>query len=93
MNGSRLHDLFAEVYAENTIPHMSEKAIVRAMRAHTLAESALMTLLLEKLVEDEGLDVERLRYFYDKIGLLLNSMVKCFMNLYLVTHLLTLQMT
>ena len=43
------------------------KQLQEALRAHTLPESALMTLLLEKLVEDEGLNVERLRYVYDKI--------------------------
>jgi hypothetical protein len=49
------------------LTHYVDKTITGALRVSTLAESALMTLLLEKLVEYERLDVERLRYFYGRI--------------------------
>ena len=49
MKGSGLEDLFAEVYAENSVTHMiAGKAIARATRAHILAESALMSLLMQE---------------------------------------------
>ena len=68
MKGSGVEDLFAEVYAENSVSHiMSGKAIARALRAHVISESALMTLLLEKLQEDDKIDVECLRDFYQMI--------------------------
>ena len=67
MKGSGLQDLFGEVYAENSVTHIiSGKAIARSMQVHTLAESALMTLLLEKLIEDTKVDCERLQWYYEK---------------------------
>ena len=49
-------ELFAEVYAENSVVHMlSGKAISRALRAHFLAESSLTTMLINILIE-EGYD-------------------------------------
>ena len=68
MKGSGVEDLFTEVYAENSVSHIiSGKAIAKALREHVLAESALMTLLLEKLQEDDKIDVEFLRDFYQMI--------------------------
>lgn len=65
MKGSGLEELFEEVYAVNSVPHMmSGKAFSRALRAHTLAESALMTLLLEAAKERFGLDWDVLEKFY-----------------------------
>ena len=50
MKGSGLEELFEEVYAPNVIQHiMSGKAVKRAIRAHTLAQSALTILLLEDI--------------------------------------------
>ena len=66
MNGSGLEDLFAEVYAENSVIHMmSGKAIARATRAHILAESALTTILVEMIIEGSGnICIESLQPFY-----------------------------
>ena len=48
MKGSGLEDLSAEVYAENSVTQMiSGKAIARATKAHILAESALISLLMQ----------------------------------------------
>ena len=53
MKGSGIEELFNEVYAENTIQHIiSGKAISRALRAHLLAESALVSMLMETVIED-----------------------------------------
>ena len=50
MKGSGLEQLFAEVYADNSVEHMvSGKAIARATRAHVMAQSALMILLLKSI--------------------------------------------
>ena len=50
MEGSGLDRLLEAVYAKNTVPHiMSGKAVSRALRAHFLVESALTTLVLEKV--------------------------------------------
>ena len=55
MKGSGLEELFAEVYAEHTVVHMiSGKAISRALRAHFLVESALVTLLVTMMREEEA---------------------------------------
>ena len=52
MRGSGLEDLFSEVYADHCVPHlMPGKAVSRALRAHFLAEAALMSILLEMCVE------------------------------------------
>ena len=67
MKGCGIEDLFAEVYAENSISHiMSGKAISRSIRAHIFSESALMTLLLELLEDGEKINYDDLRYFYQK---------------------------
>ena len=55
MKGSSLEELFAEVYAKSSVVHMiAGKAVSRALRAHFLTESALMTLLMT-LIVDEGI--------------------------------------
>ena len=54
MKGSGIEDLFAEVYAENSIPHiMSGKAIAISLRAHLSLQSALMALLIQNLKDEE----------------------------------------
>ena len=53
MRGSGLEDLFSEVYAGHCVPHlMPGKAVSRALRAHVLAEAALILILLEMCVEN-----------------------------------------
>ena len=53
MKGSGLEELFAEVYAGHSVIHMiSGKAFSRALHAHFLTESALMTLILTIIKED-----------------------------------------
>ena len=48
MKGSEIEELFNEVYAENTVRRIiSGKAVSRALRAHLLAESALISILFE----------------------------------------------
>jgi len=50
MKRSGLEELFAEVYAENSVEHMvSGKAVSRALRAHLLTESCLTCLLFEEI--------------------------------------------
>ena len=69
MKGPGLEDLFAKVYVENSITHMiSGKAIARATRTHTLAESALMSLLMQEIKEQSRniIDFEDLRKFYER---------------------------
>ena len=69
MKRSGLGDLFAEVYAENRVTHMiSGKAIARATRAHILAESSLMSLLMQEIKEQSSdiTDFEDLQKFYER---------------------------
>ena len=64
MKGSGLEGLFAEVYAEHSIVHIiSEKAISRALRAHFLAESALITLLVTTIRKEESVGATILERF------------------------------
>ena len=59
MKGSGLEELFSQVYAEHTVVHMvSGKAISRALRAHLLAESSLVTLLTEDIAGDFDFNFE-----------------------------------
>jgi hypothetical protein len=52
MKGSGLEELFTEVYAKHSIVHMvAGKAISRALRAHFMADSALVTLLVNLMRE------------------------------------------
>ena len=54
MKGSGIEDLFAELYAENSIPHiMYRKNIARSLRAHLSVQSALMKLLIQNLKDEE----------------------------------------
>ena len=67
MKGSGIEELFEEVYAANSIPHMlSGKAVSRALRAHFMAESALVALLLEQLCSNESIDFNFLYNLYNK---------------------------
>lgn len=50
MKGSGLEELFEQVYASNSVPMMiSGKMIARAVRAHTLASAALMSLVIDEV--------------------------------------------
>ena len=54
MKGSGLDELFEEVFAPNTIPMMmSGKQTARAVRAHIMAHSALMSVLTDNLDESD----------------------------------------
>ena len=65
MKGTGLEDLLSEVYAENSVVHMmSGKAIARAIRAHFLVESSLMSLLLEIINESNSVNFGELALFY-----------------------------
>ena len=67
MKGSGLEELFEEVYPARTVEHiMSGKAYARAIRAHTLVESALKTILLDMIQEKYTIDFEPLKSFYEK---------------------------
>ena len=62
MKGSGIEELFAEVYAENSVEHIiSSKAVSRALRAHFLVESALKCLLFDIAKDDFNLDVASLK--------------------------------
>ena len=69
MKGSGIEDLFAEVYAENSVPHiMSGKAIARSLRAHLSIQSALMTLLIQNLKDEEDtFGFEEIEKFHNNI--------------------------
>ena len=57
------------MYAENSVTHMiSGKAIAMAIRAHILAESALMLLLMQEMKEQSSdiIDFKDLREFYER---------------------------
>ena len=65
MKGTGLLDVLSEVYAENSVVHMlSGKAIARAIRAHFLVESSLMSLLLEIVNESNSVNFGELALFY-----------------------------
>ena len=50
MTGSGLHEVLETVYASNTVAHIiGGKAISRAMRAHSLVQSALYSIILENM--------------------------------------------
>ena len=54
MMGSGIEELFEEVYAEDTVKHMTTgKAYARSLRAHLMTQSVLVEHLVE-IMEDEG---------------------------------------
>ena len=66
MAGSGLQELFEEVYAENTVPHLlSGKAYARALRCHLLAQSALVSQIIEFVVEERNIDLKPLEIIYN----------------------------
>ena len=70
MKGSGLEELFAEVYAEHSVIHMmSGKAFSRALCAHFLTESTLMTLILTIIKEDENFDRSIIDKFFLELSL------------------------
>jgi len=59
--------LFEEVYAEDTVPHLlSDKAYAGALRCHHLAQSALVTLIIEFVVEKKNIYLTPLETIYNK---------------------------
>ena len=61
MKGSGIEELFNQVYAENPVQHIiSGKAIWRALRAHLLADSALISILFE---DTEAINIAEVNEF------------------------------
>ena len=51
MSGSGLEEVWSQLYAENTVPHlMSAKAYSRALRGYVLVHSALHNLFLDEII-------------------------------------------
>ena len=74
MKGSDLEKLFAEVYAGHSVIHMmSGKAFSRALHAHFLTESALMTLILTIIKEDENFDRSIIDKFFLELSFALTT--------------------
>ena len=64
MNRSGLEELFQEIYALNSVSNfLSGKNTARAIRAHTIAHSALMTIFLEEMDDPY---TETLKEMYEK---------------------------
>lgn len=68
MKGCGLQQAFEQVYAPNSVTHMmSGKKIARALRAHTLTYSALMSLLIDEALKEGILSYpDELRVLYNK---------------------------
>jgi len=67
MEGSGLARLLELIYAGNSVTHiMSGKAVARALRAHFLVESALMSLLIDQISKDE-FDITPLQTMYQDL--------------------------
>ena len=68
MRDSVLEELFAEVYAEHRVVHMlSGKAVSGALRAHFLAQSALVSLIIMKIRDEGALDSASARRFLESL--------------------------
>ena len=68
MKGSGIEEFFSEVYAEHTVTHMiAGKAESRALRAHFLTESTLTTILINMLVEEEGITMLSFEPLFEEI--------------------------
>ena len=67
MIGSGLEEVFEEIYSEDTVKHIfSGKAVARALQAHMLTQSALISHLLNSLVDVGELDLSELEKTYNK---------------------------
>ena len=67
MVGSGLEEVFEETYYEDTVKHIfSGKAVARALRAHMLTQSALISHLLNSLVDEGELHLSELETTYNK---------------------------
>lgn len=66
MKGSGIEEVFAEVYAENSVEDIiSGKAVSRAIRAHFMVESALKCLLFDIAKDNFDIDVDSLKSLLD----------------------------
>ncbi|KAE8739268.1 hypothetical protein FOCC_FOCC015228 [Frankliniella occidentalis] len=53
MSGSGLKEVWAQVYAFNSLTHMEAgKAYSRAVRAHFLVQEAIISMLLDGVIQD-----------------------------------------
>ena len=67
MVGSGLEEVFEEIYSEDNVKHIfSGKAVARALWAHMLIQSALISHLLNSLVDGGELDLSELEKTYNK---------------------------
>ena len=66
MKGSGIEEAFEQVYAPNSVVHMmTGKKIARAIRAHILVYSALMSLLLKEINDQDNFS--NFKTFYEKV--------------------------
>ena len=62
---SGLEDIFEEIYAEHTVTHMlTGKAVSRSLRAHLLVQGALMSHIINGLVDEKKIDSSKLESIY-----------------------------
>ena len=67
MKGSGLEELFQEIYASKSLEQiLSGKNVYRAVRAHQIAQSALMTLILKSVRSQRGLSYDFLSPLFTK---------------------------
>ena len=68
MAGSGLEEVFGEIYGEATVTHMfSGKAVARALRAHMLVQGALVSHLINDLVDEGKVDPSKFEIIYEKV--------------------------
>ncbi|KAK3923560.1 Tyrosine--tRNA ligase [Frankliniella fusca] len=68
MSGSGLEDLFATVYAKNSVPQiMSGHSYARAMRAHSLAQQALGVIILKNEIVADSTILAELSSLHQKL--------------------------
>ena len=58
MARSGLEEALLQVYGENAVMHMCEKAVARALRGHMLVDSALNMILMEEMFTAEKVNTQ-----------------------------------
>ena len=62
MAGSGIQEFFEEVYTENTVAHMlSGKAYARALKAFFLAQSSLVSHIINILIDKKSISARELK--------------------------------
>ena len=68
ISGSGIEELFEEVYAEHTVTYMlSRKAYARALRAHFLAQSSLISHIINILIDEKNIKIGELEAVHSKV--------------------------